>query len=120
MDSLIYLVVHFHNFKIKIQLIFSTCCEKSDGLSHDELRAQNLTQNIIRETIKVAENEMDQDRIPTHSRVNGTLRIYMTCTFSRSRGVLSRRCSENMQQIYRRTPMPKCDLSDSCYKLLLF
>ena len=28
-----------------------------------------------------------------------------------SRGVLSKRCSENMQQIYRRTPMPKCDFS---------
>ena len=27
-----------------------------------------------------------------------------------SRGVLRKRCSENMQQIYRRTPMPKCDL----------
>ena len=26
-----------------------------------------------------------------------------------SRGVLRKRCSENMQQIYRRTPMPKCD-----------
>ena len=24
-------------------------------------------------------------------------------------GVLSKRCPENMQQIYRRTPMPKCD-----------
>ena len=28
-----------------------------------------------------------------------------------SRGVLMKRCSENMQQIYRRTPMPKCDLN---------
>ena len=27
------------------------------------------------------------------------------------RGVLSKRCSENMQQIYRRTPMPKCDFN---------
>ena len=27
------------------------------------------------------------------------------------RGVLSRRCSENMQQIYRRTPMLKCDFN---------
>ena len=26
-----------------------------------------------------------------------------------SRGVLRKRCSENMQQIYRRTPMPNCD-----------
>ena len=28
-----------------------------------------------------------------------------------SRGVLRKRCSENMQQIYRRTPMPKCDFN---------
>ena len=27
-----------------------------------------------------------------------------------SRGVLRKRCSENMQQIYRRAPMPKCYL----------
>ena len=28
-----------------------------------------------------------------------------------SRGVLRKRCSENLQQIYRRTPMPKCDFN---------
>ena len=28
-----------------------------------------------------------------------------------SRGVLKKRCSENMTQIYRRTPMPKCDFN---------
>ena len=27
------------------------------------------------------------------------------------RGVLRKRCSENMQQIYRRTPLPKCDFN---------
>ena len=27
-------------------------------------------------------------------------------------GVLKKRCSENMQQIYRRTPMPKCDFNE--------
>ena len=27
------------------------------------------------------------------------------------RGVLKKRCSEKMQQIYRRTPMPKCDFN---------
>ena len=26
-------------------------------------------------------------------------------------GVLIKRCSENLQQIYRRTPMPKCDFN---------
>ena len=27
------------------------------------------------------------------------------------RGVPGKRCSENMQQIYRRTPMSKCDFN---------
>ena len=27
------------------------------------------------------------------------------------RGVLRKRCFENIQQIYRRTPMPKCDFN---------
>ena len=27
------------------------------------------------------------------------------------RGVLSKRCSENLQQIYRRTPTPKCNFN---------
>ena len=27
------------------------------------------------------------------------------------RGVLRKKCSENIQQIYRRTPMPKCDFN---------
>ena len=29
-----------------------------------------------------------------------------------SRGVLKKRCSENMQPIYRRTPMPKYDFNN--------
>ena len=28
-----------------------------------------------------------------------------------SRGILSKRCSENMQQIFRRIPMLKCDFN---------
>ena len=28
-----------------------------------------------------------------------------------SRAVLRKKCSENMQQIYRRIPMPKCDFN---------
>ena len=31
-----------------------------------------------------------------------------------SRCVLSKRCSENMQQVHRRTPMPKCNSSVTC------
>ena len=29
-----------------------------------------------------------------------------------SRGVVRKECSENMQQIYRKTPMPKCHFSE--------
>ena len=34
-----------------------------------------------------------------------------------SRGVLRKRCSENMQQIYMRTPMPKCDFNKVALQL---
>ena len=33
------------------------------------------------------------------------------------RGVLKKRCSEKMQQIYRRTPMPKCDFNKVALQL---
>ena len=34
-----------------------------------------------------------------------------------SRGVLLKRCSENMQQIYKKTPMPKCDFNKVAWQL---
>ena len=36
-----------------------------------------------------------------------------------SRGVLRIRCFGNMEQIYRRTPMPKCNFNKSCFATLL-
>ena len=35
------------------------------------------------------------------------------------RGILRKRCSENMQQIYRRTPMPKFDFNKNTSGRLL-
>ena len=35
-----------------------------------------------------------------------------------SRGVLIKRCSENMSQIHRRTPMPKCDFNKVATQLI--
>ena len=32
------------------------------------------------------------------------------------RGILKKRCSENMQQIYRRTPMLKCDFNKAIFR----
>ena len=38
--KIINIILHFHYFKIKLQLIaVSTCCDKIDVLLHDELRA---------------------------------------------------------------------------------
>ena len=34
-----------------------------------------------------------------------------------SRGVLRKMCSENMQQIYKRTPMPECDFNKAALQL---
>ena len=36
------------------------------------------------------------------------------------RGVLGKRCTENIQQIYRRTPMTKCDFSTLGMDVLLY
>ena len=42
--------------------------------------------------------------------------IYSVAT---SRGVLRKRCSENMQQIYRRTPISKCDFNKVAKRLVI-
>ena len=34
-----------------------------------------------------------------------------------SRGVLRKRCSQNMHQIYKRTLMPKCDFNKVAFQL---
>ena len=36
-----------------------------------------------------------------------------------SRGVPRKKCSENMQQIYRRAPMPKCDFNSNFIEITL-
>ena len=56
-------------------------CNKSDGLSHDELRALSSAQiAILHRTssgrkLKYEKKETNEDRILKHCRFNGTLRI---------------------------------------------
>ena len=47
------------------------------------------------------------------------LLIILFCSFilQPPKRVLTRRCSENTQQIYRRTPMLKCDFSEFAKQL---
>ena len=49
--------------------------------------------------------------------------MYKPLQYQPPRGVLKKSCSENMQQIYRRTPIPKCKAtllkSHFCMSVLL-
>ena len=58
--------------------------------------------------------------LPTYNcRTDSFKYLFFPCTLNDwsnlqkqpPRGVPRKRCSENMQQTYRRTPMPKCDLN---------
>ena len=44
---------------------------------------------------------------------------YMWLQKQTLRGVLRKRCSENMQQVYRKTPMPKCNFNKVAKATLL-
>ena len=44
----------------------------------------------------------------TLKKISSFIKLFQKQPFE---GVLKKRCSENMQQIYRRTPMLKCDFN---------
>ena len=48
---------------------------------------------------------------------NNSLTIHFKLQKQPSRGVPRKRCSLNMQQFYRRTPMPKCDFNKVALQL---
>ena len=45
------------------------------------------------------------------SQLNNISKFPLSYISNHPRGVLKKRCSENIQQMYRRTPMPKCDFN---------
>ena len=52
-----------------------------------------------------------QSAMPNKNIQKAALQRQYKCHKQPSRGVPRKRCSENMQQIYRRTPMSKCDFN---------
>ena len=50
--------------------------------------------------------------------MKGITKEFLTMNIQKQppRGILKKRCSENMQQIYRRTPMPKCDFNKVAFQ----
>ena len=51
---------------------------------------------------------------------NNSLTIHFKLQKQPSRSVLKKRCFENMQQIYRRIPMPTCDFNKVAAALQLY
>ena len=59
--------------------------------------------------------------LKSHYLVVFSILFYEVCLQKQpSSGILTKRCSENIQQIYRRTPMPKCDLQSNFIEITLW
>ena len=59
--------------------------------------------------------------LKSHYLVVFSILFYEVCLQKQpSSGVLTKGCSENIQQIYRRTPMPKCDLQSNFIEITLW
>ena len=78
---------------------------------------RNLTMTIL-QPVEVWHNVLslileDSWRHPALSHTEKTVILQK----QPSRGVLWKRCFENMQQIYSRTPIPKCDFNKVTWQL---
>ena len=69
---------------------------------------QNLEQIYLFYSIHNEDNNNDK----------GVLGIMMSCNQKQpSRGIFMKKCSENMQQVYRTAPIPKCDFNNVTLQL---
>ena len=60
--------------------------------------------------ILICDKQRKLSIFPSESRIGRRL-IIMCKEAALSKGFLRKKCSENMQQTYRRTPMPNCDFN---------
>ena len=62
-------------------------------------------------------NRKDPKLLLLGTKQKMTHRLSLEIQKQSPRGILEKRCCENMQQIYRRTPMPKCDFDKVALQL---
>ena len=100
---------------------------------YTELTGNHMCQSLIFNKVTafflVTSAKFQEHLFPEHLRATASTYFRFRCTeralelFHRSiqkqpsRGVLKKRFSENMQQIYRRTPMPKCNFNKVALQL---
>ena len=80
---------------------FSSCVDKGEfpnSLKHTDIVP------VHKEKSKIGKTNYMPVRV-----LSNLFKLYEKQPF---RGVLRKKCSENMQQIYRRTPMPKSDFNN--------
>ena len=95
----------------------STENQKLDKITNTiEIQQQQFT-NIITALTELTEN-LEKTHYPqTNPQYQPTILSESQQQKQLHRGVPRKRCSENMQQIYRRTPMPKCDFNKVALQL---
>ena len=76
----------------------------------------------MQSSVKIASSRARLINVAVFSTATGSQPHFYVCTHtqfrsSRSEVFFSKRCSENMQQIYRRTPITKCDFNKAALQL---
>ena len=70
------------------------------------------------ETLKIDEiKQLFVTTLNSHAPMKATNFVTRELQKQPPKGVLKKRCSEIMQQIYRRRPMPKCDFNKVALQL---
>ena len=82
------------------------------------------SQNIFIFKIKTGSHNLnmkDKDRCITICKITLICNVMLTTRIQKqpSKGALRERRPENMRQIYRRTPMPKCDVQSNFIEIAL-
>ena len=76
-----------------------------------ERKYEGVVFTDISKTFDIVNHELLIGKFGLHGFSHKSLNLMLSCLKNQkqpSRGVLQKRRSENMHQIYRKTPMPKC------------
>ena len=92
-------------------------CRKAFSNNMEELSFHNVAVISTNTDLRLI---LSKNIYPFHFRIysrngwNVCKSLYLDLNIEKqpSKGILRKRCSENMKQIYRRTTMPKCDINN--------
>ena len=112
--SLSFVVIRCHSLSLVATRCTTRCHSLCHSLSVIVTRCHSLSLDIS--LVCRFTNDLINDLINVEVVRKSCLRLILICRFSSCqkqppRGVLRKRCAENMQRIYRRSSMPKCNFN---------